>query len=729
MRKLNILLIKVLSVVIMCCNAINANGHIHFECEALTLAVSSGKTMIENYKPLSLEQSEDVNFFQKIDDKSAIIRKDTNSIYVEYLEVGKVESQLLKLAKYEVNVTANAKITRFRNNLYQVVISEIDRGNYTEINGELEYLSEGSLCITLRITLPFRGEEWKWHSGLEKSVLMAMDSVYDDTVQISTMLPPDGAFNGQTLADGGYGDEVGQGTMSFYPLCAVSIDNKGEGLGIDMTLPLVYRLSAEINKGLIAEFDMATSPLTEKFPNRAFFKLSHFNFNANWGMRAALKQYYAIYPESFKKRVVAEGIWLPFTALRSIPNWEDFGFAYHETAWNNSDEMNGEILPNIQSDKGTGVLSFQYTEPWDIQLPILTKDIAYETLISDKMIPIEHQQYVKNSATEDKNGLWQTRRLETPWFTSGWAVSITTNCDPDLEGDNRYQYVKKDEITPAINMNVDGIYFDSMEWNWHHDLNYRQEHFKHTDYPLSFSKNVARPAIWNFASEFEFMKKIADEMHSQGKLVMGNGHGWNPFAAANLDLFGAELSWYSTGDHNTEALDFKRAISFQKPIVFLLNEGLNDKAFTDFPFKGYEIYFEKLLAYGFFPSFFSVNASSDPYWKDAEKIENGRPFFKKYIPIIKQIAGAGWEPITEAVCNVESTRIERFGDDKELFFTVRNNGNKDVQCVVSLNLEELNIVGKFSAIEMLGGQPIKVDKSKLHLAIPANRTQVIQILQ
>jgi hypothetical protein len=729
MRKLNILLIKVLPVVIMCCNAINVKGHIYFESEALTLAVSSGKTMIENYKPLSLEQSEDVNFFQKFDDKSAIIRKDTNSIYVEYLEVGKVESQLLKLAKYEVNVTANAKITRFRNNLYQVVISEIDRGNYTEINGELEYLSEGSSCITLRITLPFRGEEWKWHSGLEKSVLMAMDSVYDDTVQISTMLPPDGAFNGQTLADGGYGDEVGQGTMSFYPLCAVSIDNKGEGLGIDMTLPLVYRLSAEINKGLIAEFDLATSPLTEKFPNRTFFKLSHFNFNGNWGMRAALKQYYAIYPESFKKRVVAEGIWLPFTALRSIPNWEDFGFAYHETAWNNSDEMNGKILPNIQSDKGTGVLSFQYTEPWDIQLPILTKDIAYETLISDKMIPIEHQQYVKNSATEDKNGLWQTRRLETPWFTSGWAVSITTNCDPDLEGDNRYQYVKKDEITPAIKMNVDGIYFDSMEWNWHHDLNYRQEHFKHTDYPLSFSKNVARPAIWNFASEFEFMKKIADEMHSQGKLVMGNGHGWNPFAAANLDLFGAELSWYSTGDHNTEALDFKRAISFQKPIVFLLNEGLNDKAFTDFPFKGYEIYFEKLLAYGFFPSFFSVNASSDPYWKDAEKIENGRPFFKKYIPIIKQIAGAGWEPITEAACNVESARIERFGDDKELFFTVRNNGNKDVQCVVSLNLEELNIVGKFSAIEMVGGQPIKVDKSKLHLAIPANRTQVIQILQ
>lgn len=727
MWKSNILLIKVLSVVIICINSINAKENIYFGSEALTLAVASEKTMVENYKLLLLEQADEVSTFHKVNDNSALIRKDTNTINVEYFEIGKGGNQLIKLVKYDVNVTANAKITRFRNNQYQVVISEIDRENYTEINGELEYLSEGSSCITLRITLPFNGNKWQWHSGLEKSDLMRLDSVYEDAVQISTVLPPDGAFNGQTLADGGYGDPVGQGSMSFYPLCAVSIDNNGEGLGIDMSLPIVYRLSAEINKGLIAEFDVATSPLTEKFPNRAFFKLSHFNFNSNWGMRAALKQYYAIYPEAFKKRVTTEGVWLPFTALRSIPNWEDFGFAFHETAWNNSDEMDGKSLPNILSDKGTGVLSFQYTEPWDIQLPILTKDIPYNTLISDKMIPSEHQQYLKNSAIEDKNGLWQTRRLETPWFTSGWAVSITTNCDPDLEGVNRYQYVKQDEITPAVNMNVDGIYFDSMEWNWHHDLNYRQEHFKYTDYPLSFSKNVARPAIWNFTSEFEFMKKIADEMHSQGKLVMGNGHGWNPFAAANLDLFGAELSWYSTGDHNTEALDFKRAISFQKPIVFLLNEGLNDKAFTDFPFKGYEIYFEKLLAYGFFPSFFSVNASSDPYWKDAEKIENGRPFFKKYIPIIKQIAGAGWEPITEAVCNVESVRIERFGEVGKLFFTVRNNGNKDVQCIVSLDLEELNIVGKFSAIEMVGAQQIKVDKNKLKLAIPANRTQVIQI--
>jgi hypothetical protein len=648
-------------------------------------------------------------------------------IKVVYILHASSLNESTEIPVFKVINSANTRITTYRNADFQVVLHEIDRGNYTEINGELEHLTQGTACVTLRISIPVTGEKWEWFHGLDKSIEMKTGTAYYDTIPVNTTIPPDGAFNGKTLTDGGYGDAIGRGTMSFYPLCAVNVNNEGKGMGIDLSIPLVYRLGAEKGKGLIAEFDVATSPLTEKFPNRAFFKLCTFSFDGKWGMRSALETYYSIFPEAFKKRVVTEGIWLPFTPLRSIPHWEDFGFAFHETSWNNKDTKEGEKMSNILSDKGTDVLSFQYTEPWDIQLPILRKNIPYDTLISDKMIPVEHQEYVSNSATRDKNGLLQTRRLETPWFSSGWAVSITTNCDPDLNGFNRYQYVLQDEIRPATKLNVDGIYFDSMEWNWHHDLNYRSEHFKYTDYPLTFSSGIAKPAIWNFASEFEFMKKISDEMHLQGKLAMGNGHGWNPFAASNLDLFGAELSWYSSGDHNTDALDFKRAISFQKPIVFLLNEGLNDKAFTDSPYSGYEVYFEKLMAYGFFPSFFSTDASNDPYWQDHKKIENGRPFFKKYIPIIKLIAAAGWEPVTLATSDVASVRIERFGEAGDLYFTIRNNGTKDVQCIVTPDISALKISRKLSAMELVSNQKVKSENNKFYMTIPGLRTQVIHI--
>ena len=488
------------------------------------------------------------------------------------------------------------------------------------------------------------------------------------------------------------------------------------------------RISGRKNTGLIAEFDLATSPLTGKFPNRAFFRLSRFDFNMEWGMRAALKVYYTIYSEAFKKRVVNEGIWLPFTAMRSIPGWEDFGFAFHETSWGSSDMKDGLKTPNIISDRGTGVLSFQYTEPWDVQIPIQSKEILYDSLVSDKMLPERHKSYLAVSATKDKNGLWQSRRLETPWFRTGWAVSITTNCDPELPAFNRYQFVRQGEIDPAIKMNVDGIYFDSMEWNWHNDLNYNEAHFAFTDYPLTFSSAVGRPAIWNLVSEFEFMKKISDEMHSQGKLAMGNGHGWNPFIASNLDLFGAELSWYSSGDHNVAALDFKRVISFQKPIVFLLNEGLNDKAFTEAPYPGYEIYFEKMMAYGFFPSFFSVDASNDPYWQDKKKIENGRPFFRKYIPLIKEISEAGWEPVTAARTKADNVRIERFGEGKMVYFTIRNNGTDDARCDLLIDQGKIKIKGRLTANEIVTGKTVIISSNKVTVDVPSGRTRVIKIV-
>ena len=646
---------------------------------------------------------------------------------VEYQEAGR-SNALTKLALFESSVTPNARIKIYRNTDYQVVIHEIDRGDYTEVNGELEHLAQGTSSVTLRITFPLSGTNWKWYSELGNVREMTPGAEYTDTIEISTKMPRDGAFNGKDLVSGGYGDPVGKGTMSFYPLSAVSIDNKGTAIGIDLSIPVVYRFSAEKGKGLIAEFDVATSPLTEKFPNRAFFKLTQYPFDTKWGMRAALKKYYSINPESFKKRVVNEGIWLPFTTLRSINKWEDFGFAYHETSAGTNDVKDGQKLPTIASDKGTGVLSFQYTEPWDVQLPITTMDIPYDTLISDKILPERHREYIRNSATWDKNGQWQARRLKTPWFRSGWAVSITTNTDPGLPGFNRYQYVLQNEVTPANKLNVDGVYFDSMEWNWHHDLNYRQDHFKFTDYPLTFSSNVGKPSIWNFVSEFEAMKRISDEMHAQGKLSMGNGHDWNPFAASNLDLFGAELSWYSEESHNSSALDFKRAISFQKPIVFLLNSGFNDTLFTKAPFKGYELYFEKMMAYGFFPSFFSTNASSDPYWKDPKKVEDGRPFFKKYIPVIKQISAAGWEPITGASGNNKAVKIERFGEGKQMFFTVKNNDEiKDSDLILTLDLKELGIPNRYSATELIANELLKIGKNNIYLNVPAGRTKVVKV--
>ena len=135
-----------------------------------------------------------------------------------------------------------------------------------------------------------------------------------------------------------------------------------------------------------------------------------------------------------------------------------------------------------------------------------------------------------------------------------------------------------------------------------------------------------------------------------------------------------------------------------------------------------------MLAYGFFPSFFSVDASTDPYWQDKKKIENGRPFFKKYIPVIKKIAGAGWEPVTYASCNSEGIRIERFGGGGNLFFTVRNNGDRNSSCEITLDMKGLGLNGQITCLEMIEGVTAKVKGDKIILPVAAGRTKVISIL-
>jgi hypothetical protein len=135
-----------------------------------------------------------------------------------------------------------------------------------------------------------------------------------------------------------------------------------------------------------------------------------------------------------------------------------------------------------------------------------------------------------------------------------------------------------------------------------------------------------------------------------------------------------------------------------------------------------------MMAYGFFPSFFSVDASNDPYWQDKKKIENGRPFFKKYIPLIEEISGAGWEPVTAAKVSNEGMRVERFGTRDKYYFTVRNNGSKDASCNLEIDLKELNIDTKFSAFEMVTGKQVEFKANRIPLQVPAGRTKVIRII-
>ncbi len=609
--------------------------------------------------------------------------------------------------------------------------------SHIELYGEAVSLDKQDLCFTLKVIFPLNQQkDVMWSYELDSTVAVNPSKrIYCNYIKSQSVPPVHGSFNAEGNDNGGYEDDLGTGEMSFYPLAAVSAGKTGYGWGIDMGIPEVFRLAYEPAQGMISEFDLATSPETFNFPNSAFFKLLLFQYNPAWHMRAAWKEYYKLEPKFFKRRVTREGIWLPFTPLHEIDGWKDFGFAYHETDWGTRDRGLNPPRSTIAADSLAHVFSFQYTDPWEVEIPITEQDSTYAQVTDSETIRSKMSKYIWNCAARDKDGRLIARRLKTPWFKTGWAVSLNVNADPDIKRPNTYNFVDRRQIYPAMRTGADGVYFDCLEWYWQYDLDYDTAHFAYADYPLTFSSSLAhpRPALWSYSEDYKMMRKVADEMHAQGKYVMGNGYGWIPFEAGQLDLFGSELNWDSKVETGMKRLQFYRALSDQKPIVFLLNGGMDDKDFTDPPYKGYDNYFEKMLYFGFFPSFFSVNSANNVYWSDSTKYDEGRPFFKKFIPLIKRVSMAGWQPVTYARLSNSAMRIERFGnrDSRTIYFTVYNPTDEDSRTKVIINAQALHIEKVARLRGLVQGTSLDYNKTGNHIEIrlitKAKSTRLIEL--
>ena len=100
-----------------------------------------------------------------------------------------------------------------------------------------------------------------------------------------------------------------------------------------------------------------------------------------------------------------------------------------------------------------------------------------------------------------------------------------------------------------------------------------------------------------------------------------------------------------------------------------------------------EKYMQRCLFYGMFPGFFSEDASSNPYFGNPKWYNRDRHLFRKYLPVIKPIAEAGWEPMTLARTDDPAVWVERFGRGPEtgLYFTVMNTADEAKQVTLSLD--------------------------------------------
>ena len=577
--------------------------------------------------------------------------------------------------------------------------------------------------------------------------------------------------------------EIGGGRLSHYPIGGVvanrlldpTIDNHSSnaiGLGVDPNYPAFYRIAFNAaSRELYIAFDVALTP--EKPTAELRFKLltARANLFARSsrqnpeGFRALLDAYRQAYPEAFVVRAPNQGNWMPFAPISKVPNQEDFGFQFKE----GNDE--------IAYDDSVGVTTFRYTEPmtWWQALPKETPktiDAALEQAKKQADAGNRDAQALLTSGYRDRDGRFCARFLETPWCDGAvWSLNDAPGLvklanegqlgdaqTPSLGGfetkwsealaDDLYgpafatgelwrQRTRKEYAAAQSRPGLDGEYIDSSEGYVTALLDFDRSHFAGMRTPLVFDAKTKRPAIYRGLVAFEYVEKIASDVHKRGRLAMANSTPGQFFwLVPQLDVVGTETNW-NWNDRWSPMSDadllYRRALCYGKPYCFLMNTDF-DKFGADYV----EKFMKRSLAYGMFPGFFSADASTKHYFSNPELYERDRPLFKKYMPLCKAVAEAGWEAQTGATSSDEKVYVERFGkfeylrkpqnapqtSAKSLYFTVFNDSQEEKTFEIAFRNDDFDRVKAF--VDRVSGKTFELKDRKLTATLASEDVMVLE---
>jgi hypothetical protein len=498
------------------------------------------------------------------------------------------------------------------------------------------------------------------------------------------------------------------GRLSRYPFGAVAGSNEGISLGIDMTRPAFFRVGYNAGtRELFLAYDIGLTP--EK-PS-ATLRFCKFSFDPKWQFRGALARFYELFPEQFRTRIERQGLWMPFAKISEVEGWQDFGFRFKEG--------NNETRWDDEHD----IITFRYTEPmtWWMSMPKEMPRTLEAAIAEAKRLAGTRTdaQALFTSGYHDETGQFAARLLDTPWCNGAvWSM----NSMPEIAGEvtdfkNKWNPQLRARLYgPQRNGDLDGEYIDSSEGYVTDELDFRREHFAAARTPLTFSLDSRKPAIFRGLIVFEYVRAIGQDVHAMGKYMMANG---TPsglcWLAPLLDVMGTETNWNPGGKWQPMSdsdLLYRRALCRGKPYCFLMNT-----EFERFSHEAVEKYMKRSLAYGMFPGFFSANASTGHYFARRELYD--RDLFKKYVPLCKAVAEAGWEPVTGARSDKERVYVERYGDR---YLTVFNDTDQPQDATISVDAA---MTGQAS--DLVTGRTVKFENGKTTLALGPGDVAVLRI--
>jgi len=551
---------------------------------------------------------------------------------------------------------------------YQVKHSAI------QVHSYVRDLRRADRAIVLSYRLPIDAEGWNW----------GQDLVHSHRISLN---PTDPSYQScyRNAVSIGAGAE---GCVGRYPFSALSSEKHGLSYAIRMDEPRVclmqYRNDLRCYE---ISFSLGLSQATEKFPGQAEVSFILYRHEPSWGFRSAAQCYYDWFPEFFDVRVKRMGGWYCNTrdkALGAVPQAYDFNFAYHE-CWAGKAE-------NVRPSNRMGIYTFHYTEPWFYWqlLPseffsdgkptvaggleklqhdmnpqnteLITRDGGSANMAAEVQ-GVSYDDFVRKQAVSVNNSLlWDAQGNPIgavqpyPWGKGKYRARFPLNLDPDIpDGAGRFQnqwmfapaYLKAQQL----GCTMDGMYLDSHGVG-STERNFRKEHFRYVDIPLTFDTQTGRPCILNDFSAFEFCQWLAAEMRKQNRFLLVNYY--------HKQLFFNLIHWDAIGSEGYKRQEMlSRTLCYRKPYSDLVTAAA-PKQLTP-------LYWREYLLYATFPG----------------QLTTRRDVYQQIGSLVKREMAAGWEPITIATCSDKDILIERYGGHSDgqqhfwnLYYAVQNSADE-----------------------------------------------------
>ncbi|MBI3921021.1 MAG: hypothetical protein HY318_06330, partial [Armatimonadetes bacterium] len=514
-----------------------------------------------------------------------------------------------------MNVTVNATYT-----------AKPDR---IDVHCDLKDLTGKDRAVTLYFALPVAAAaKWQWQDDLEHC-------------RPGGGSRPIGEDEDEFISPAADSAAGANGINSLYPFATLGNDRSAIAFGIPLDQPRFCRMVYNsATKQFFIAFDLALVPEVKRWQSTASVDFSIFTHEPTWGFRSCAKKYYTMFPQFFIKRVKRDGGWVCWGNCADVPNVDELGFAYHwglsggdAAKWDNEHGIG--VFPYIEATNMHQTMEeFKSATSEDVvnrlkwiadpnrkePLPQWKYDHPYSSCLGDRDAALRKSaQAYLNSLIYDERGNIYGGASKTE-FDLLIAKYVPCNANPALPDGVGAFFLDfwMPRAWPEYELKggkVDGIGQD----NYHvvdAGLSRRREQFPYESLPLCFETKTARPVIIkNFTTyEFtaEYLRRYPDKM-----VIANTCSAQFPFTYRLLDIHGYEWGIESLAP-------FARVLAYHKPVCSLPVQ----------PHHKDDKWIKWHLRYGVFPGGYG----------NGQTLLN-RDAMKQYVPILKELSQAGWEPV------------------------------------------------------------------------------------